>query len=569
MKIFIVTENKFKYQELEKYFKDVGLFAEQISNKKFKTINHKDFTSNENDFILFICEKSKLINELGEISTLKKVEKCTHKSYLKIKIIGYNFYEEKNYFAEMDGFIFPFLRKNKNSNIFGWDDIFVAKNNNETHQQMKEKGLKNSARDIAFSLLIQDLSEHFFLKENIKLNFNQLNIDGVINFNSFIPDLFKNDNLYKKAYDNDFFHPIINKILNDGVFLRSSITRQQKNYWLPGVNAGIPLTPKKDLVHELTFMFHDIMHFLFPDLIITKDDLKNKKIYIIYRMMGEAFTLVLADALFIHLIKDDIPNYDFNKRKIYPLFKNGISTINKENKELIFNLLEKNAKFALLGIENELKEFDENAFEIYKNKYQNFFNQDYIWTNHNYYSLSKNVDINSKWYNDCKNHNLINILSTEDIDNLIETNDTIDIFNFILMHFKNTIENVLKGNEYDLLKSTKNAYKKYMAGQLMLFYKQKNNYNDLFKNNIFNLLSKLDESDNVDDIKKIFEEARSCYNLYLDTLCEDNILNVYKVNQYKEIYPLFEPFFVFYERDKPISFKDTLFTIFNDLKGIL
>lgn len=566
MKILIVTQNKFKYQELSKYFKDVGLSSEQIS--KINNIKLDSKILAPNDCLVIIREKSNLVDEQGNPCSLQQAQKCIHKSHITMNIVNQTHNYSRDYYAEVDGFVFPFLRKNKDPNIFGWDDIFVAKNNNETHQQMKNKGLKNSARDIAFSLLIEELSEHFFFKENIKLNFNHVNVDGVINFEPFIVELFNNNNLYKKVYDNNFFNPIINKILNDGIFLRSSITRQQKNYWLPGVNAGIPLTPKKDHIHELTFMFHDIMHFLFPDLIITQNNSKNKKIYIIYRMMGEAFTLVLADALFVHLIQTDISDYNFDKRKIYPLFKHGISEVNIEHKDDIFSLLEKNAKFALLGIENELGDYDKIAFEDYKSKYQNFFNQDYIWTHHNYHSLSNNVNINSIWYKECKEHNLLNILSTEYFSEKIQSEDTISIFNYLLKYFKNVINDALQDNSnYDLIISKKSAYKKYMAGQLMLFYKQQNNYNDLFKKNILHLLDKLDISNDLIEIENLFKEIKTCYNLYLDTLCDDHIISAYKRTQYKEIYPLFEPFFVFYDRDKPVSFKETLFTIFNDLKG--
>jgi len=37
---------------------------------------------------------------------------------------------------------------------------------------------------------------------------------------------------------------------------RSASNRREKNYWFPGLNAGIPLVPKRDPVHEATFMAH-------------------------------------------------------------------------------------------------------------------------------------------------------------------------------------------------------------------------------------------------------------------------------------------------------------------------
>lgn len=38
--------------------------------------------------------------------------------------------------------------------------------------------------------------------------------------------------------------------------------QREKNYWWPGLNAGLPLTAKRDAVHEATFMAHDFGHFV-------------------------------------------------------------------------------------------------------------------------------------------------------------------------------------------------------------------------------------------------------------------------------------------------------------------
>ena len=39
-------------------------------------------------------------------------------------------------------------------------------------------------------------------------------------------------------------------VLNSGLFLRAAITRREFIYWLPGLNAGLPLVPKDDAIHE-------------------------------------------------------------------------------------------------------------------------------------------------------------------------------------------------------------------------------------------------------------------------------------------------------------------------------
>lgn len=78
-------------------------------------------------------------------------------------------------------------------------------------------------------------------------------------------------------------------VLNSGLFLRAAITRREFIYWLPGLNAGLPLVPKDDAIHEVemleislglgwklrgkspkspcefgqvTFQAHDLAHFL-------------------------------------------------------------------------------------------------------------------------------------------------------------------------------------------------------------------------------------------------------------------------------------------------------------------
>ena len=43
-------------------------------------------------------------------------------------------------------------------------------------------------------------------------------------------------------------------VANNGAFFRSAKTRREVNYWLPGLNAGIPFTSKKDEVHEISYL---------------------------------------------------------------------------------------------------------------------------------------------------------------------------------------------------------------------------------------------------------------------------------------------------------------------------
>ncbi|MFY0536127.1 hypothetical protein [Nannocystis pusilla] len=53
-------------------------------------------------------------------------------------------------------------------------------------------------------------------------------------------------------------------VIDQGVFFRAAQNRRERVYWWPGLNAGIPYTPKRDGLHEATFMMHDFGHFSCP-----------------------------------------------------------------------------------------------------------------------------------------------------------------------------------------------------------------------------------------------------------------------------------------------------------------
>jgi hypothetical protein len=87
---------------------------------------------------------------------------------------------------------------------------------------------------------------------------------------------------------------------------RRLLSLSGRNDWAPGLNGAIPLTPKKDPVHGITFMIHDLMHQAIPDLIFTgvpkaEDQALWRNVYSVWRMMSEAFAfaLALADMIFV------------------------------------------------------------------------------------------------------------------------------------------------------------------------------------------------------------------------------------------------------------------------------
>jgi len=562
MKIYIVTSNKKKEKELSKYFKNIGLKTYHLTTMNN---NNEDIFLKNGDSCLIISEQTKLISQdTGRLSLLDKFEEVVHESTVSATYIekkNNEVIKTKNYFtASVEGFLFPSL-KTEREDVYNWDEIFFSGKSMQSYQHMKDKGIKNSARDIAFAKLINEMNYLFKFETKVNLNFNKLEKDEVISFESFLKDLIDNNKYYKCCKDNLFFNNLLSNIINDGIFVRRASDKSQRNYWLPGLNAGIPLTPKKDDVHEITFMFHDIMHFIFPDLIITGNDKLSKNKYIISRMMSEAFTIVLADIFFVSILKDNGVQYDFSKRKIYPLFENMKFEISLNNIDKIRNLLWANVCFALLGEDQPLLDIvnNEKAFYDYKNKYQRFFQEDYRWTLNNYKNISKNHLINKKWYEYIKTNFGSIIYSTEDycsqINNEMPIKEQISVI-FDEM-FNKIINMSLSYKEYNEGITLTNAFNRYISGQCYIFYKYETTYNSLFLEQIMNITSKGIHS--FDDIVYI----RSIYKAYLNKLETDNLITQYDKEKFENIFPVFDPFYVFYDRNDNESFQDTLNIVYS------
>ena len=553
MKIFILTKNHYKEKELSKYFRNIGLHTEHI-----RKLNRSELKKQKTDY-LCVSEQTQLLNKDNKISELKDFEEVTHQSEVTLEVFKDGKKTVKKYYGYVEGYVFPNLKSNR-TDIFNWDDIFVASATMKSYQEMKDNGLKNSARDLAFVQLIDYLPEVFKFDKKINLNFNPMENEDVISFKPFIKDLFDNNQYYAIAYKNPVFHNIINHVLNDGLFIRSATNRKQKNYWLPGLNAGIPLTPKKDALHELTFMFHDIMHFIFSDLIVTDQSEESRQKYIIARMMSEAFTLVLADMLFISLLKKEGIEYDYDKRKIYPIFSQNEFDINLDNLDKIKDLLWANTAFALLGDEAPFKAMikDEQIFNNYKSKYQRFFQEDYRWTAHNYENIKQYSQRDEKWLKHIKSNCNHLVFDTKESYPDFNINSSLeDQVKIIFDYFFSKLTNIIKNpSTYNPELAFTNAVRKYVAGQINVFFKFDALYSPIFLEQISLILKKETL------VEKDLNNIRNLYNAYIDKLVKDSFTTSYEGENYKNIYPIFEPFYVFYEKTVEETFNETLMKVF-------
>lgn len=559
MKVFIITSSHKKEVELSRYFKNIGIKTTHLLSKN----DFDEKRIEDQDIILLISEQTQLLSkESNELADLNVFQEVVHNSTVYSTLIkkqnGKITKEMKEYKASVNGILSP-SQKTSRKDIYNWDDIFISEKSMIPYQEMKDKGIKNSARDLAFSYFISDM-EHIFKFENkVNLNFNKSNINEVISFEPFIQNLLKNNPYYKLCENNMFFKNILSNIIEQGIFFRRAADRSQRNYWLPGLNAGIPLTPKKDAIHEATFMFHDIMHFIYPDLIITDNSKESKNKYIIARMMSEAFTIVLPDMFFISLLDDDSVKYDFNKRKIYPLFKEMKFNISIENRDKIKELLWANTCFALLGEEDHLKSLIKKdcLFEDYKNKYQRFFQEDYKWTDKNYNNIVKNALINKEWYEKMSEHFPGLICSA--LDYAPQFNISLSLKEQVLIIFEEMFNKLIcfTKKENNNKNPLKTAFSRYMMGQMNIFYKYETIYNHIF---IEELIKSTLSIENEKDIEK----TKNVYNLYLKKLVCMDLITTYDYERYKSIFPVFEPFYVFYESKKEESFSEILNNIFNE-----
>ena len=93
----------------------------------------------------------------------------------------------------------------------------------------------------------------------------------------------------------------------------------------------------KDAIHEITYLTHDLGHFTVPDLVF--DGVLSplhSNTYIIWRMLSEAVTMTMADAIFVDSLQRSGIEYDYEKRRIFPLVEDcGINLLQAYDLEIM------------------------------------------------------------------------------------------------------------------------------------------------------------------------------------------------------------------------------------------
>jgi hypothetical protein len=308
---------------------------------------------------------------------------------------------------EIPGWLDPFGAPDDPA-VFDWDGVFRVRGLGASYHEMRLLGLKNSARD----LVLSDFAlEHLYLPSRVDLAHHPQRPSRTVDFDER-PSAFiaANPWLSTLPEDRPGLARILGHVVHEGLFFRAAQNRREKNYWLPGLNAGVPLTPKRDAVHEITFLFHDLMHFAQPDLVFTGslggDPAAARNVYVAWRMVSEALSLVLADMLFVdHLARSGV-DYDWSKRRIHPLFR--CLDVDPEGRfvEAVRALGEASVRYALLGDDagfRALRRADiagsdfEAALGAFEAKYEGYFKADYRWTVENFDEMVARAEIFSRW----------------------------------------------------------------------------------------------------------------------------------------------------------------------------
>lgn len=268
--------------------------------------------------------------------------------------------------------------------VFNWDSAFTSAAGATLHE-MSEAGLKNSAREQCLSAFVK---ERLLLEQPKALKWTLL-----ADWNTNARLLLEHP-LYAQLPA-----PLKNAlefVVHEGVFFRSVQSRREGNYWFPGLNGGLPFVPKSDAVHEATYLFHDVMHHLMPDLLfdgVDSDD--HRRAYIAYRMMSEAISLVMADMTYVASLAASSlapKDYDWAKRRIFPLYQSLPSALSGDLKSLAREV----TRFVLRGERGRLGA-QGDAWKSFEEKYTKFFVADFQWTRVNWKNLHGRAQMVRDW----------------------------------------------------------------------------------------------------------------------------------------------------------------------------
>lgn len=481
--------------------------------------------------------------------------------------------DKREYTHSMKGYIDSTRKSQSSENVFGWDHLFIHAATGYSIEDYKLMGFdKLSPRQCCISEFILDyllykkpkaLVHNLELKPTRAIEFTkEMSVYEFMMNNKFL------NNKKLKKWELDLLRLFA---LYEGVYFKAPTSIQVRNYFTPPLS-GLPIVakPKEDQseIEETIFMMHDLLHHIIPDLLISSE--KGQYVYICWRMMSEAMTIILADMLYANTLVCTDPTYrDHVDQRIYPLFE--ALDIKECNWDVVKKILYANVQYAVLGDDEEWKKllnYDPEKLKVlqkYKDHFEKFFVGDHIWAHKNYLNMTQSHTleqyqywINSLGKEHFRNNNLILL---DDVVNDFESSN-VDLNNMksVVEHMFNYVfERRVKPRDVepvDLETQISRAFMRYMIGQLNLYARYRNFGNMMQRcENIINQLKTKKYSR--DKIRQQFENDVK-YLWSIDIITEDQYEN------YIGVYPLFPPCFIKYNDYVNVTIKDKL----NELYGL-
>lgn len=489
------------------------------------------------------------------------------------------------YSSAVEGYVDQKEKPLAGTEAFGWDDVVVLTSTGKTYQDMLKLRLKFSPRDFNVNRWLID---HVHYKQRKTTNFINDRSKGFSKTISFADS----ESVASFVAQNEFFNNEVAQrsglsgvfiaVANNGAFFRSAQSRRELNYWLPGLNAGIPFVAKKDPIHEITFTAHDFGHFLIPDLVFTGNTSINaRRTYIIYRMMSEATTMVFADMLFVETLRLSGYSYEWSKRKIHPLFQEtGLKPFDGDRQHFFSEmqkLLEANVEYCLMGSTKKYLELikqhkgeaedSSQVLDDFKAKYMPFFVEDYRWTSANFQNMAQRAEEYQRWWQIAapvvqagRLDGMDNGIGLETVDDhmaaigVSSDGPACPAEELIPKNFQRVFETRLKpvfdGDGYAMEAPhvrLKNAYVRYLVGQMIIFAR----YDFLEESHRYAAkLTDLVRQQVENFTEATVETARGLYAQFLRVLLRKSLITPDDYEVYQQICPLFDPVYVFYDEQK-------------------
>jgi len=324
-------------------------------------------------------------------------------------------------------------RDRDDPNVFGWDDIFVPDGTSLSFHELAQRGLKVSARQTDLASFLVDFVHY---REGRDLRWNPQNPRRCVDFD-IDPAVMLLGSPFLRAPEvqKRGCSVVVRKALNTGLYFRFPFNRRHVNYFMTAVS-GLPATPKRDALHEHVFQTHDLGHIAIQELIFTgNDSFLHRTAFVAYRMLSEAMTMVYADMFTVDALvcsqengEEGFPKeYDWSKRRIYPLFKaTGLRLDDPETRDAnLLTLMQANANCLMKGDDSMYRNLiiknngDLRALDEFKEKYGPFFVEDFRWSARNYDLLCEAADPVRRWWESTERLRGLTSIKFESIDDFL------------------------------------------------------------------------------------------------------------------------------------------------------